>query len=921
MNRARTISRRKGYLLTALAAAVLLAASSGTAYAQRTGPDIGIKSVKVDAANAAGTVAEGVSTKVTVTLTAKLPGTASATVDLVVALPAGLNTGQPGAAELTDGADLVLGRTENVAILAGTDSVSVALLTVNDLDAVDEKFVINVSGLTITDTNEDTNTDARVSAVVTGMTPATGKIDDDEDQTFVLKAVTAAKNIKENSTFEVSLSASPNRPANELVNIHVRAEEKGYALTTGVDGTTPIPGVGLALSNTDLLQTITVGTPENDENRDDDTVTLTGLMGTVTSNEEIVSESFTVLDVHQLPTAITGEAKDKEEDGMMVTSVTEGGKAYLFVTVVNKTDDRIADDEMFTLTPSIAGGQGLDARITPANLPFDGAGDGTDGEKVVGPFTIEALSDEDVGMESLMVSLDVAGDKDNGGGTSSGAFTIDIEDSTEAQISPKSQDEAYPKITDAIKAGGGDEDLNPGEMVEIMTSDLFTVAKGFTASYGASVEGDSVSASASGEMVVINALKAGESKVTITGTAAAAASSFMPDQTISNVASITFAVMVVDKKLVVTVEANPAEIMEGGTSTITATANRAVEAGDGAVEIGLEVVGDATLEPTSITIAVGSMSGSAMLTAAEDDDYADETVTVVATGSGIDAARQVAIAVMDNDEEPVVVDPEPENTIWPRPQGEAYPVITGAIDGAAGDDGLNPGDSFSVPASKLFEVMDGYEASYSASVDNGDVASTSVSGDSVTVMAAAAGEAKVTISGTSRMASSSFAPEQVATNMADITFLVTVVDKMLVVMLEMPANVMDGNIVEGESYDIKVSANRMVSEDTEVMIMRDRAGSDAGEDDYSVMSATIMAGYDSATAELMVTEDMLPDSGTDDNMGEQLVLFGMVNGEQTNALTFTIWDQAVPALPLFGQLLLALFLMLGGARLYRRRQG
>ena len=30
---------------------------------------------------------------------------------------------------------------------------------------------------------------------------------------------------------------------------------------------------------------------------------------------------------------------------------------------------------------------------------------------------------------------------------------------------------------------------------------------------------------------------------------------------------------------------------------------------------------------------------------------------------------------------------------------------------------------------------------------------------------------------------------------------------------------------------------------------------------------------------------------------------------------------AVPALPLIGQLLLALFLMAGGARLYRRRQG
>ena len=35
MNGVRSIFRRKGYLLTALAAAVLLAASSGTAYAQQ----------------------------------------------------------------------------------------------------------------------------------------------------------------------------------------------------------------------------------------------------------------------------------------------------------------------------------------------------------------------------------------------------------------------------------------------------------------------------------------------------------------------------------------------------------------------------------------------------------------------------------------------------------------------------------------------------------------------------------------------------------------------------------------------------------------------------------------------------------------------------------------------------------------------
>ena len=36
---------------------------------------------------------------------------------------------------------------------------------------------------------------------------------------------------------------------------------------------------------------------------------------------------------------------------------------------------------------------------------------------------------------------------------------------------------------------------------------------------------------------------------------------------------------------------------------------------------------------------------------------------------------------------------------------------------------------------------------------------------------------------------------------------------------------------------------------------------------------------------------------------------------------FTIWDTAVPALPLIGQLVLALLMAFGGARLYRRRQG
>ena len=310
-----------------------------------------------------------------------------------------------------------------------------------------------------------------------------------------------------------------------------------------------------------------------------------------------------------------------------------------------------------------------------------------------------------------------------------------------------------------------------------------------------------------------------------------------------------------------------------------------------------------------------------MLTARKNDDVGDETLTLNLTLSG--EAKNGTETETGTFE--ITIADETEAVIEPKEQDEAYPAILDAIDAGAGDEGLNPGESFTVQMADLFTVMDGYTASYKASV-SGDAVSISTSGDSLFVEAKSSGKAVVTVMGTAEaeMEASSFKSSQPSAYMADITFEVTVVDKALealVVMLEMPANVMMGNIVEGESYDIMVSANRMVMEDTEVMIMRDRAASDADDSDFTVSSATIMAGYDSATAELMVTEDMMPDGGTNDNMGESLVLYGMVDGEETNSLTFTIWDQAVPALPLFGQLLLALFLMLGGARLYRRRQG
>ena len=158
---------------------------------------------------------------------------------------------------------------------------------------------------------------------------------------------------------------------------------------------------------------------------------------------------------------------------------------------------------------------------------------------------LSARSDEDVGMEYLMLNLEVSGDKDFGTETSTGTFSIGIVDNTMKKVAPKAEADAYPAILDALKAGSGDDgDFNPGESFSVMASDLFDVADGYTASYGISVEGGSVSVSASSDSITVTGTAAGESKVTITATAKMAASSFLPEQTMSDVAKITFAVMV-----------------------------------------------------------------------------------------------------------------------------------------------------------------------------------------------------------------------------------------------------------------------------------------------------------------------------------------------------------------------------------------
>ena len=698
MNGARSTYMRKGYLLTALAAAVLLAASSGTAWAQVNGV------VSHGEGGVLITMPSKVTEGETATINVSVMGTvdATTTTETTVTLtfaggtqePKGTNG--PFAADGTAGADdfrfypgggvLELkfpANTSDAVSTVYTRRGSIELDTKFDRDAEDEYVTV-----TVTSTNIGNPTIAAKHTT----------IDDVDTQTYTISLTDRRGMYKEGGTVDdaisVDLEADPYHvQGTGRISLRVADEDGNVLRTYPVVGDQPV-GVGGGADEDDNVKTVVINTPKNDKNRVADTVTIEALMGTAGDYVKVGSLDVTVADLHMLPdaAAITAVAKDKARNGKTVTEIVEGGDpVYLTVTVDRGTarSNITGEDLTVDIRPADPA-QVTDYDLSVSRISLEGQDTGKQSNDVGLELKLSALSDEDVGAEDLVLNLVVSGPVATGADTATGTFTVAIMDETEPKIWPLPEAEAYPAITDAMEAGAGENGFNPGESFMVMTSDLFGLAEGYTASYKASVEGDAVSISASGESLKVNAETAGTAKVTVTGTAKMAASSFLPEQTVSNMASITFEVMVADK--------------------------------------------------------------------------------------------------------------------------------------------------------------------------------------------------------------------------------------VLVVMLEMPANVMNGNIVEGESYEIMVSANRMVMEDTEVMIMRDRSASDAGEDDYSVSMATIMAGYDSATAELMVTEDMMPDSGTNDNMGEMLVLYGMVGDMETNSLTFTIWDQAVPVLPLFGQLLLALFLMLGGARLYRRRQ-
>ena len=322
---------------------------------------------------------------------------------------------------------------------------------------------------------------------------------------------------------------------------------------------------------------------------------------------------------------------------------------------------------------------------------------------------------------------------------------------------------------------------------------------------------------------------------------------------------------------------------------------------------------DFRVDPASVEIASGRgrQSATFKVYALEDEDVGSEKLVLNLVATGKDPANGSG-EVMAEEPFEIALGDETTPAISPKPDAQVRATIDAAISDAAGDDDqLNPGEGFSLMTRDLFVSPD--PVALSATSSDPAVAEAAAGGDTVTVTARSAGTATITITGT---VDSSSVVTQTTANVATVAFDVTVDEQPLAFRLSGPD---DRTLVEGgpaATVTATVTTNRPVTADTtiELFALRGTANT-ASPDDYRVEQIVIRAGETMGTTMLTAVEDNRAEPA------ETLTLQGRAGDVRSNnTLTFTIYDAAVPALPVIAQLLLAAFLAVGGYRRYLRRR-
>ncbi|MCY4668608.1 MAG: fibronectin type III domain-containing protein, partial [Rhodococcus sp.] len=179
---------------------------------------------------------------------------------------------------------------------------------------------------------------------------------------------------------------------------------------------------------------------------------------------------------------------------------------------------------------------------------------------------------------------------------------------------------------------------------------------------------------------------------------------------------------------------------------------------------------DYRLSMDEIAIASGGMSGEVSLTVAANDDLDDEMLMFSAVVMGDPANDSGANASDSMDLLSLTIKDATTTHVWALDTADAY-IATREGD-AAGADGLNPDDDFSLMNSMLFEVADGYTMRVDAKSNDAAVSVDDSAGDSIMIMPESAGMATITVTATAIPPSS--ATRQLSVSVAEITFDLTV---------------------------------------------------------------------------------------------------------------------------------------------------
>ena len=873
--------------------AVVFALVGGEAAAQLTADGtFDGNGLKVDVATR---VAEGANATIAVTLKASVAANTASTTTVTVSVEvephgAGDATSEDKDVSLNPGTE-TLTFPANTTGSAVTHEIkgTILLQTNHDRDAEDETVVLAIrasGGLSIA-AGDGTGEEPRQ--------PVT--IDDDETQSYVL-ALTRGAAPREGDPFDVTVRADPAHvDGSQTLTLQIR--DTGYLLDTDdrLDGN-QLSGI---LDGDNPSFTAAITPPANDGNRVDDTVTVTAYSGTVGNANEEDSQTFRVADAHALPAAFAVTVEARDAANQVVSSVSEDGDVELTISVDRGRGGTAATGEALSVALSLAPSDPAQvATYGLAPVRVDLPAVTPDGKQAASTTVrLEALADEFVDDDRLVVNLVTTGEAVNGAGSVESSFEIAVDDTTVRRIAPK-PDSAVAQAFDAASAAvAGTDGLNPGEAFSVAVSDLFEdIAPGSTVDYSATSSHPSVMVSASSTEVTVTAVSAGSAAVRVNAGVTGFASAI--PQTRSYEAAVEHTVTVAYVPLQVTLTADPpATVVEGGAITLTATANRAVLAGEDAT-VRLTLVGPVVEPaPSSVTIAVGDKTATAVLTV-KDDDVAEDlkAITVVATGGSLatDPTR-LDIAVTENDVTTVhsytftTSAPRVEEgkeirlvvTAQPAVPQETEVDVLASPRSLAGDFELDP------PKITLAAGSTSGTATLKATDD-------AVDEDTETLTLTATGPGKVLIG----------------------TLEIEIVDNDTVEykfqgpfeMGERKENLVEG----GEPEVLKVWASIASSRDA-VFSFKTGPNSDAEESDFSLEPASIVieAGEREATTSLTIKDDDL------DERMEELVLVAVdATGDEVGSLEFNLWDAAVPMLPLAAQLLLAAGLAVGGYRRYRR---